>query len=82
MAVEVVIVAVLAAAAALLFASWFPGATAAIVTGRLVLSAVVAIASALILISTNVPALMLVGALIIFLLGLNYSQLDSGTSVW
>jgi hypothetical protein len=81
-AIEIVLVAGLAAGAAALFARTFPKATSWIVTARMIIAALGAVAIAAILISTNVGALMLLGGVMIFLLGLNYFALDTGTAVW
>lgn len=82
MAIEVLLVGGLAAGAAALFASTFPTVTNWIVTVRMLIGGLAVLAAGAILISTNVPSMMLFGAVVIFLLGLNYFALDTGTAVW
>jgi hypothetical protein len=83
-AIEVFILGGAAAAAGLLFARYFPRATATIVWGRIILGALAALVIALILLTTNVPTLMFVGAVLIFLMVLNYATFSDGktSDVW
>jgi hypothetical protein len=84
MAIEIFIVGGLAVAAAILFATHFPTLTSGIVYGRMILAGFATLAIGAILISTNVASLMVIGALLIFLLALNYATLSSGdpSDVW